>query len=248
MRAVLVTGGAKRLGAAFARALAEARWRVVIHYGQSREAAEALAAEIGGAAVQADLADLEGLPGLVARAADAAGMPLSGLVNSASVFAHDTVEDVGPDSLARHHAVNAAAPSLLTQAFARQVPSDVAKGGDACAVYILDQKLWSPNPDHYAYTLSKAALREGVRLGAQSLAPVRVVGVAPGYCLPNPTETEERFRARADKHNLLARRLEPAHVAQAVRFALECPAVTGSTILADNGEHLVATDRDVVFT
>ena len=243
-RAALVTGGAKRLGAAFARALAEGGWRVVVHYGTSRDEAEALTSEIGGASVQADLSDLEAAPGLIARAADAIGAPLTGLVNSASVFEHDTASDVKPGSLTRHFAVNAAAPALLTRAFAAQAPD----GHDACAVQILDQKLWSPNPDHFAYTLSKAALREAVRTSAQALAPVRVVGVAPGYCLPNPTESEESFEARAAKHNLLRRRLEPAHVAQAVAFAMGCPAVTGSTILADNGEHLVATDRDVVFT
>lgn len=243
-RAALVTGGAKRLGAAFVRALAEGGWRVVVHYGSSREEAEALAGEVGGASVQADLSDLHAVPDLIARAADAVGAPLTGLVNSASAFEHDTAADVTADSLTDHFAVNAAAPALLTRAFAAQAPS----GQDACAVQILDQKLWSPNPDHFAYTLSKAALREAVRTQAQALAPVRVVGVAPGYCLPNPTETEASFEARAPKHNLLRRRLEPAHVAQAVRFAIDCPAITGSTIIADNGEHLVATDRDVVFT
>ena len=242
--AALVTGGAKRLGAAFARALAEDGWRVVVHYGASRAEAEALAAEIGGAALQADLADLSQAAPLIADAAEAVGGPLAGLVNSASVFVHDTASDVEADSLAHHYAVNAGAPALLTKAFAAQAPG----GRDACAVNVLDQKLWSPNPDHLAYTMSKAALREHTRLAAQALAPVRVVGVAPGYCLPNPTETEESFETRAAKHNLLRRRLEPAHVAQAVAFAMSCPAVTGSTILADNGEHLVATDRDVVFS
>ena len=243
-RAALVTGGAKRLGAAFARALAADGWRVVIHYGESREEAEALAAELDGAAVQADLSDLAHVPDLIARAANAAGAPLAGLVNSASVFEHDTAADVGADSLTEHHAVNAAAPALLARAFAAQAPD----GQDACVVNVLDQKLWSPNPDHLAYTMSKAALREHTRLAAQALAPVRVAGVAPGYCLPNPTESEASFEARAAKHNLLRRRLDPVHVAQAVAFALACPAITGSTILADNGEHLVATDRDVVFT
>lgn len=243
-RAALVTGGAKRLGAAFVRALAADGWQVVIHYASSDEDAEALAGEVGGKTVQADLSDLPGAPALIERASHAVGRPLSGLVNSASIFEHDTAMDVTADSLTAHFAVNTGAPALLTRAFAAQAPADA----DACVVNVLDQKLWSPNPDHFAYTLSKAALAEATRIGAQALAPVRVVGVAPGYCLPNPTETEESFEARAAKHNLLRRRLDPAHVAQTVAFAMACPAITGSTILADNGEHLVATDRDVVFT
>ena len=237
--AVLVTGGAKRLGAYFVRALAESGWTCVVHYGSSREEAEALAAEVGGASVQADLSDLEGLAALIRRAAEAAGRPLTGLVNSASMFEHDRAESVTPDALAGHFAVNAAAPVLLARAFAAQAPAGAA------LVNVLDQKLWNPNPDHLSYTLSKAALREATVLLAQGLAPkVRVMGVAPGYTLPAPGESEADFVAHAGDHNALRRRLEPEHVAQAVRFALECPALTGSVILADNGEHLVPTTRD----
>ena len=240
--AVLVTGGAKRLGAAFVRALAASGWRAVVHYGSSGDEAKALASEVGGAALQADLSDFDRLPDLIDRARAATDAPLRGLVNSASMFEHDTARTVTPESLSRHHAVNAAAPVLLSRAFADGAPDGAA------VVHILDQKLANPNPDHLAYTLSKAALAESVRLLAQSLAPaVRVMGVAPGYCLPNPTEDEASFEARAASVNLLRRRLQPSHVAEAVRFALECPALTGSVITADNGEHLVAKDRDVVF-
>ena len=239
---VLVTGGAKRLGAYFARALAEGGWRPVLHYGTSRDEAEALAEELGGATVQADLSQAEACESLVTRAAAAAGAPLTALVNSASIFEHDTGETVTSQGLARHHAVNLSAPVVLASRFAAQAPA-----GDAVVINILDQKLWNPNPDHLSYTLSKAALREATGRLAQSLAPVRVVGVAPGYCLPGPGEAQPEFEAKAAGVNILRRRLDPAHVAQAVRFAAECPAVTGSVILADNGEHLVAAARDVSF-
>ena len=241
-RAVLVTGGAKRLGAAFVRALAAGGWRPVIHYGRSAEAADALAAVVSGACVQADLRRVDA-PDLIARAAEAAGAPLAGLVNSASAFEHDTARTVTQDSLSMHAAINADAPVLLARAFAEQA----APGG--AIVNVLDQKLWNPNPDHLAYTMSKAALAEATRLLAQGLAPdVRVMGVAPGYCLPNPTESEESFAKRAPTVNLIRRRLDPAQVAACVRFALECPALTGSVLMADGGEHLVPKARDVVFT
>ena len=242
-RGVLITGGAKRLGALFCRTLAEAGWAVAVHYNRSREEAEALAGEIGGIAVGGDLSDLGLPPRLIRDAGEALGVPLTGLVNSASIFEHDTAADTGPESLQRHFAVNTAAPVLLAQAFAKGAPE-----GDAAIVNVLDQKLWNPNPDHFAYTLSKSALREATTLMAQAFAPkVRVIGVAPGYCLPSPGQSEESFEAQADRHNALKRRLDPDHVAQAVRFALENPAITGTTLLADNGEHLVPTERDVAF-
>ena len=247
-RAVLVTGGAKRLGAAFVRALAAGGWRPVIHYGSSQDAADALAEETGGVTVQADLADARAVRGLVAAASDAAGAPLTGLVNSASVFEHDTIEDVTLAATKHHHAVNAAAPVLLARRFAEQAPEPAA-GGGAAIVNVLDQKLWNPNPDHLSYTMSKAALAEATRLLAQGLGPrVRVMGVAPGYCLPNPTESDEAFAARAPSVNLIKARLQPEDVAACVRFALECPALTGSVLMADGGEHLVPKARDVVFT
>ena len=248
MRAVLVTGGAKRLGAAFVRALAEGGWRPVIHYGTSEDAAAALARETNGATVQADLADTGSVMSLIDRAAEAIDAPLTGLVNSASAFEHDTAETVAADALARHALINASAPVLLARRFAEQA-SEPTDGGGAAIVNVLDQKLWNPNPDHLSYTMSKAALAEATRLLAQGLAPrVRVMGVAPGYCLPNPTESEARFEERAPNVNLMRRRLRPEQVAACVRFALECPALTGSVLMADNGEHLVPKARDVVFT
>jgi NAD(P)-dependent dehydrogenase (short-subunit alcohol dehydrogenase family) len=243
VRAVLVTGGAKRLGAAFARALAASGWKVGIHYNSSAEEAERLAAELSGFAVGADLSDLSAAEGLVERAEAAADGPLTGLVNSASIFEHDRPEDAGAESLTRHFAVNAGAPALLARAFAARAPEGAA------IVNLLDQKIASPQPDHYAYTLSKAALAEATRLMAQAFAPkVRVMGVAPGYCLPSPTESDAAFERKAAEHNLTRRRLEPADVAACVRFALECPALTGSVIFADAGEHLVPKARDVVFS
>ncbi|MBB4659826.1 SDR family oxidoreductase [Parvularcula dongshanensis] len=242
MKSVLITGGAKRLGEAFARALAEAGWTPVIHYNASREEAEALASSLGGHAVGRDLSALENVESLIDAAATAAGGPLSGLVNSASIFEHDDAGSVTPQALLRHFAVNTAAPVLLSRRFAAQAPAGAA------IVNVLDQKLWNPNPDHLSYTLAKAALREATTLCAQAYAPtVRVVGVAPGYALPGPGEDEAAFEKKAAAQNPLGRRLEPKHVADAVRFALENPAVTGTVVLADNGEHLVPSARDVAF-
>ena len=95
-RNVLVTGAAKRLGAAIARAVAASGDRVVIHYGGSHEEADALARELGGATVQGDLADTAGIPALFERARRAAGGTLHALVNSASGFEYDAPAAIDP--------------------------------------------------------------------------------------------------------------------------------------------------------
>lgn len=122
-----------------------------------------------------------------------------------------------------------------------------ALGGSGVVVNLLDQKLWNPNPDHFSYTLSKAALLSATTMLAQALAPrVRVCGVAPGVTLPSGDMDEREFAA---SHRLtpLQRSSTPEDIARAVRFLLESPAITGTTLLVDGGQHLQAQPRDVMF-
>lgn len=244
MKRVLVTGGAKRLGAVFARKIAAKGWQPVLHYGNSRDEADALAKELGTVAVSADLGHPDEAEGLIAKAAKAAGGPLHGLVNNASIFEHDRPETVTAEALERHYRINSLSPVLLAKNFAAQ-----AEGlDDPVIVNILDQKLHNLHADHFSYTLSKAALETASELMARSFAPkVRVCGVAPGYTLPAPGESEEDFEAKAAGANPMGRRLAPEDIAGAVLFCLENRAVTGHTILADNGEHLVPVTRDISF-
>ncbi|MEG8039805.1 SDR family oxidoreductase [Sphingomonas sp. LR60] len=235
---VLVTGGAKRLGAAIARAVAAAGHEPVIHYGTSQREAEALAAELGGVAVQGDLADLADVRALFARASERGA--IDGLVNSASLFAFDA--PAAPDAAlaARLHAVNVVAPSLLAAALAEQ-------GREGAVVNLLDQKLANPNPDFYSYTLTKAALAQATVLMAQAYAPrIRVNAVSPGLTLPSGDQTAAEFDAVA-RANLLQRPVGAEAVAEAVVWLLEARSVTGQTIFVDCGQRFVKSARDVMF-
>ena len=239
---VLVTGGAKRLGAAIARAVAAAGARVVIHYGRSAAEAEALAAELDGATVQGDLADTAGAAALFARARAAAGGPIAGLVNSASMFEYDRPEGIDPVLAARLHAVNAVTPALLAAALAAQDDVD-----DGAVVNLLDQKLANPNPDFFSYSLSKYALAGATEMLAQALAPrVRVNAVAPGITLPSGDQSEADFAAVA-RDNLLRRPVGAANVAEAVVYLLGARSVTGQTLYVDAGQRFVKRDGDVMF-
>ena len=241
MRAVLVTGGAKRLGAAIVRRLAAAGWRVVIHYGASEAEAGALAQEVGAAGtVAGDLSAPEGMGDLWARACAVADGPIDALVNSASQFAFDRPEAVNVALAARLYTVNCTAPVMLAGFLAGQ-------GRQGAVVNLLDQKLANPNPDFFSYTLSKSALAEATTLMAQAFAPrVRVNAVAPGLTLASGDQSAEEFASVA-RANLLQRPVGAQAVAGGVAYLLGAESVTGQMLYVDCGQRFVRRDGDVMF-
>ena len=234
----LVTGAARRIGAAIVRDLARHGWAVAIHYRASKGEAEALAREIeaaGGrtATIACDLAREAEVETLIPRAVEALG-PLTCLVNNASVFEMDKIDSVTRESWDRHIETNLRAPLLLSQAFARQLP----EGLDGNIVNLLDQRVWKLTPYFLSYTVAKSALWTLTRTLALALAPrIRVNGIGPGPALPSERQSLEQFR-----HQQAAVPLqhgpELAEIAAAVRFILASPSMTGQMIALDGGEHL----------
>ena len=238
---VLVTGGAKRLGAAIARRLAAEGHRVVIHYGRSADEATALVEEIGGAGiVGGDLYRLESIGDLWDRARKVAGGPVDGLVNSASMFEFDRPESVDIDLAARLYAVNCTAATLLAQQL-------YAQGAGGAVVNLLDQKVANPNPDFFSYTLAKQALAAATVLMAQAFAPtVRVNAVSPGLTLASGDQSEAEFAAVA-RQNLLERPVGAEAVADAVAYLMRAESVTGQNLFVDSGQRFLKRDGDVMF-
>ena len=247
VQAVLVTGGARRVGGAIARALAADGWFVCIHYHRSAEDAERLRDEIvaaGGraAAVGADLTDVSETESLVARASDAAG-PLTALVNNASLFENDNIETLTAEGWDAHLDANLRAPALLCRDFARSLP----EGQQGCIINLLDQKLWNLNPDFLSYTISKVGLHGLTQVLAMALAPrIRVCGIAPGLLLPSGKMTQQGFE-RAHGKTPLGRGPEVEEIVAAVRFILATPSFNAQTITIDGGESLRPRRKDVQF-
>jgi len=239
METAIVTGGAKRIGAEIARALAADGWHVLIHYNRSGTEAEALAAELGGASiVGAELADpsaaetilaaLDGLP------------PARLLVNNASLFANDDIGDFTPESWAAHLDVNLRAPALLSRAFA-------AHAGEGLIVNMLDAKLAAPNPDFFSYTISKMGLAGLTELCARAFAPgIRVNAIAPSVTMVSGPQSRANFD-RVHGLNALGRGVRVEEIVAALRFIVATPSLTGHTILLDGGQRFLSLPRDVQF-
>lgn len=237
-RTVLVTGAAKRIGRAIALDLAAHGWDVAVHYRSDPAEAEAVCADIQAlgrraVALQADLGREGEVTPLVRRATDALG-PLGALINNASVFEYDDWDGASRESWDLHMEANLRAPFVLTQAFARQVQAPA----HGCVINIIDERVWNLTPHFVTYTLSKAALWTLTQTLALALAPrVRVNGVGPGPTLPNPRQSQEQFDAQSASMPL-ERGTTPEEVADAVRFILAAPAMTGQMIALDGGQHL----------
>lgn len=234
----LVTGGADRIGAAIARALARQGHALLVNYRSQRDKAEATVAAIraaGGLAepIQADLADRNQRAALVAAAAAPFG-PLTVLVNNASVFLRDSALDLAEPVWDAHFAVHVEAPAFLARDFAAQLPADVPGN----IVNIIDARVLDFSPAHFSYTLSKSALWTMTRTLAQSLAPrIRVNAIAPGPTIPPPGVSRERYLQRqADLP--LGRGASPEEIADGVLMVLAAPSMTGQMIALDGGEHL----------
>jgi len=231
----LVTGAARRIGRALAIVAGEAGYDVLVHHHASPDDAEETARTIRQMGRRAetraaDLADADACARLIGEAPG----PVTLLVNCASVFERDAFADMNRASWDAHMETNLRAPLVLAQAFARRLPAD----REGLIVNILDQRVLSPTPEFFSYSLSKAALWDATRMLAQELSPrIRVNGIGPGPTLPSVHQDQAAFDAEAGA-TLMQRAVEPADIAQALKYLIDATAVTGQMIAVDSGQHL----------
>ncbi|WP_224544042.1 SDR family oxidoreductase [Mesorhizobium sp. CA16] len=241
----LVTGGARRIGKAIVEDLAANSFAVAIHANRSGNEAEALAKKIvagGGraAVVAADLTDMDAVGDLVGRAQAALG-PVTLLVNNASLFVDDRVEDFDWQAWDRHFAIHVKAPALLAQTFARALPQD----GDGLIVNIIDQRVWRPTPRYFSYALSKSALWTQTQMLAQALGPrIRVNAIGPGPTLKNKRQDDDDFESQVEGL-ILKRGPQLPEFGATIRYLWQARSVTGQMIALDGGQHLSWQTPDV---
>ena len=241
MKLALVTGGHRRLGAAISARLAADGWTLAIHGARDATPDAEVTTLLGDwHGFVADLRDPAAVAGLLPAVRDHFGVMPSLLVNNASMFGSDDVAQASPETIAAHHAVNAAAPVALALAMAR----GCARGS---VVNILDQRIRNPNRDQLSYTLSKSALAAATRTLAVSLAPdLRVNAVAPGLTMPTAAY-DAAILARAAAAMPLQALPAPEDVADAVAFLGSATAITGQILFVDGGASLKSFERDFVY-
>lgn len=243
---VLITGAARRIGAAMARLLAAEGWRVIAHHHASSAEAEALAGGIRAAGgwcetIGADLSDRAAVAGLIPACADRWGAP-DALINNAARFRYDSIATLDASGWDAHLAPNLEAPVFLAAAFARALG-----GRPGCIINMLDHKLAALNPDFFSYTVAKAGLEAATRMLALAFdGRIRACGIAPGITLISGKQTQEGF-ARAWSAPPLGRSSTPEELADAARFILSVGSLNGQVLVLDGGESLLERRRDIAF-
>lgn len=233
----VVTGGARRVGAALAEGVARYGYDVVLHHGHAPDEAEVLAEQLrqGGArvsVVRADLSTADGPRAVIEHAMSAFGR-LDVVISSASLMRAVPFEQVTADDWDATANVNLRAPFLLLQAAAPHL----ASGG--VFIQIADHLAHETGfPQLMAHGVTKAALEQLVRAGADLLAPHgRMNAVAPGLVLP-PTDMSDAAIARFLRDVPLGRVGSPTDVVDAVRYLIGAAYVTGVVLTVDGGRHL----------
>ena len=226
---ILVTGSAKRIGAEIVRQLAEKGCHVIIHCNTSLAEAEALLASLSGKGHRIIQADLS-IPGAAQLLFDNCP-PLDCMINNASLYRHCGIYD---EKTAKElWEINYNSPMVLMQNFVKSPPRTGA------VINILDQEILSDRPHTGAYLESRIALQQATLEFAKTYGKInlRFNAVCPGPMLP-PAELPESKMEKTIATLPLLRRVEPADLARAVIFLLECDSITGAILPVDCGQHL----------
>jgi len=239
-KVVLVTGAAKRVGAAIATKLHYKGMRVIVHYGGSAKEAERLVNELNdirddsAVALQADLNDMQAIDGL-AKAAVKQWGSLDALVNNASCFYPTKLGEVTEAQWNELFASNAKAPFFLTQALAEEL-----KQRQGVVINMADIHADRPLQNYPVYCMAKAALVMLTKSLAKELGPdIRVNAIAPGVILwPDGEAVPEAVKQSILKRTALQCFGEPQYVADAVAFLIQQPFITGQILAVDGGRSL----------
>jgi pteridine reductase len=234
-KTALVTGAAKRLGRAVVLGLVQQGCNAIVHYNRSRLHAEALCDEIRRMGVsvwpmECDFSKPDQVEPFFAGAVEQAGA-IDILINNASTFHEDTLQQATGRSICDNVQVHAAAPLALAQAMARQ-------GRPGHIINMLDTRVTVYDRLHVSYHISKRVLLSLTRMLAMELAPdIAVNAVAPGLILP-PEGQDETYLQKLSTSNPLLRHGDPSDVVEAVLFLLRSRFITGQVIYVDGGYHM----------
>jgi len=244
-RKIIITGGATRMGAAIARKLSGPNKEILIHYNKSKLKAEKLKKELSSKGtkvylVKGDLSKETDIKKII-KFAKSKLKNFDCLVNNASLFENDKLENFSLDSWSKHLRTNLRAPALLTKEFAKNV-----KGKNNNIINIIDQRVFKLTPYFFSYTLSKTGLYTLTKTSAMSLAPnIRVNAIAPGPTIKNQRQSEKHFKKQY-LATPLKRQVDVEQICNAVDFFIKNISITGQVLAIDSGQNLNWQTPDVM--
>ncbi len=242
---IIITGGATRIGSAIAKSLAGYDIEITIHFNKSLNQAKKLKIEleeIGSKVhlIRADLNNQKRVSKIISLANKKMG-GLDCLINNASLFEKDDLNNFSEKSFTKHINVNLKAVAILIRDFKKFV-----KFREANIVNIIDQRIKKLTPFFSSYTLSKAGLGTLTKTAAMKLAPnIRVNGVSPGPTIKNKRQSEKHFRAQW-KSTILKKKVDVINICKTVKFLIENDNVTGQIITVDSGQSLAWRTPDII--
>ncbi len=242
---IIITGGATRIGAAIAKSLASYDVKMVIHFNKSKSNAFKLKKELEALGVEAyilkaDLNNFRQTNNLI-KTSHKKMKGLDCLINNASIFENDNLENFSEKSFTKHININLKAPAILIQNF-----NKVMKDKEGCIVNIIDQRVEKLTPFFFSYTLSKSSLAILTKTSAMKLAPkIRVNGISPGPTLKNKRQSERHFKKQW-KSIILRKKVDLENICNGVKFLIESESITGEIINIDGGQRLAWQTPDII--
>ena len=245
MKKIIITGGATRIGAAIAKKLSGPNIEIVIHYNKSKSKAESLKKELekNGAKIYLAKGDLskETDVNKIVKFAKSKLKYFDCLINNASLFENDKLENFTTDSWGKHLRTNLRTPALLSKVFAKNI-----RGKNNNIINIIDQRVFKLTPYFFSYTISKTGLYTLTKTSAMSLAPnIRVNGIAPGPTLKNKRQSEKHFEKQY-MATPLKRQVDVEQICSAVDFFIKNRSITGQVISVDSGQSLNWKTPDIL--
>ncbi len=244
-RKIIITGGATRMGAAIARKLSGPKKEILIHYNKSKVKAEKLKKELSLNStkvylVKGDLSKETDIKKIIKFAKSKLKF-FDCLINNASLFENDKLENFTTDSWGHHLRTNLRAPALLSKEFAKNI-----KGKNNNIINIIDQRVFKLTPYFFSYTISKTGLYTLTKTSAMSLAPnVRVNAIAPGPTIKNQRQSEKHFKKQY-LTTPLKRQVNVEQICNAVDFFIKNISITGQVLAIDSGQNLNWQTPDVM--
>ena len=242
---IIITGGATRIDAAIAKSLANYGVSITIHYNKSKNNALKLKRELENLGsevylLKADLNNFKQTQSLL-KISHKKMKGLDCLINNASLFENDNLQNFTEKSFEKHLNVNLKAPAILTQNFKK-----LLKNSKGNIINIIDQRVEKLTPFFFSYTLSKSSLATLTRTSAMRLAPnIRVNGVSPGPTLKNSRQSENHFKKQW-KSVLLKKKVDLKSICDGVKFLIKNENITGEIINIDSGQRLAWNTPDII--